>query len=158
MGSITADQKNTLVVYILSDAQYKAWRAGKTCNPDNAQGSVWQAGSAGYGNQLTTANVDWTPLVTGTYWILAQTYSSADVVLTVNLNSQFGQIRTVMLYSTLFSTTVYALTQTLSSVMAQQLPQSQPNNGLSGMALPLGIIVIVVLVLIGYLAVRRRKK
>jgi len=158
VGNITANQEDSLVVYILSKTQFNAWRAADTCDPSDAQGSLWSAGQP-MGIQLTTANVDWTPAKTGEYWILAQTWTPApQVVLTVNLGTiQPGQT-TVTLYSTLYSTTAYAFTQTQNSVMTQQLPQSQPNNGVSGMTLPLGIVVIVVLVLIGYLVVRRRKK
>ena len=84
-GTVKASFPDTLVVYILSTAQYKAWYAANSCDPDDASGSVWHLG--GYHNYLTTINVDWTPAKTGTYWLLAQTYSSAPVIITVNLNS-----------------------------------------------------------------------
>lgn len=84
-GTVTASIPNTLIVYILSDVQYKAWRATNTCDPDDSSGSVWHLGA--YRNYVTVANVDWSPAKSGTYWLLAQTYSSEPVVLTVNLNS-----------------------------------------------------------------------
>ena len=87
-GTVTASIPNTLIVYILSDAQYKAWRAVNPfmCDPDHASGSVWHLGAIGA--YLTLANVNWTPGQSGTYWIAAQTYSAQPVLVTINLYTQ----------------------------------------------------------------------
>ena len=83
LGSITANQPNTLTVRILTDSQASAWNATNGCSPDQAQGSVWQSGS-----QVTIANLKWTAPQTGTYWLLMQTYSAVPVVVVMNLYSQ----------------------------------------------------------------------
>jgi hypothetical protein len=157
-GTIIADQHDTLAVYLLSDQQYATWSKAHPnyCNPaDNNVDVLWYAGS---NSRVTQANVQYIVKESGKYWFLVETYSSKEVVITLNLSTQYGQTTTMVLYSTLFSTAVYPFTQTATSVMTQQLPQSPLNFGSSGMLMPAtGIVIVILLALIGYIALRRRK-
>jgi hypothetical protein len=157
-GTIIADQHDTLAVYLLSDQQYATWSKAHPnyCDPANNNVDVlWYAGS---NSRVTQANVQYIVKESGKYWFLVETYSSKEVVITLNLSTQYGQTTTMVLYSTLFSTAVYPFTQTATSVMTQQLPQSPLNFGSSGMLMPAtGIVIVILLALIGYIALRRRK-
>ena len=85
-GTVTVSVPDTLVVYILSTTQIQHWQTGNQCDPVDSGGAMWHLGS--YNNYLTTAAIYWATPKNGTWWILTQTYSSAPVLVTVDLYSE----------------------------------------------------------------------
>ena len=83
-GTITTNSAS-MVVYILSDQQYTAWRDQQHCNPeDSGTGIESVTGSYPYG-LLQQAGIDWTATIAGKYWVVVETFSGLSEVVTVNL-------------------------------------------------------------------------
>lgn len=158
-GTISANQDDSLTVYLLSDAQFSAWRSSNYCDPGQAGiGVQWFVGSDS--SHVKTATVSWTSPADGKYWFLVETFSNKSVVISMSLSTQGLQTSTVVLYSTVFSIAVYSLTQTYTSELVQQL-QQQAAAGPGSNSLPLPIIIAVAAIAIigiaGYFVMKRRK-
>ena len=155
-GNIAADQPYSMTIYILSDQQFTAWRQSKWCDPQTppGTGSEWSAGSDT--DHITQTEVQWTPKTSGKYWVLVETYSNKDVVVTARLSTQNPQTTTIILYATSFSTTVYSLTQTLTSVIVQQPPTSSPSGLLGIPGFQFEAIILGALLGFGLLLIRHK--
>jgi len=160
-GTVKVSPPDTLIVYILSDSQYNAWHGANDCDPGDVAGSLWHLGA--FHNFQTVADVNWSPSANGTYWLLAQTYSATPVTITVSLTSYVVQASTVTLYSTSFSMYGYSIysvySATLSSILSEQQGNTgQPNVGLSTFPLLIIGIIVLAIIIIGYLAAKRKNK
>ncbi len=80
-GSIQSSSPNSLVLYILSDSQFNAWRSGKHyCDPTET-GQSPLVGTT----KVTSYSLDWNVPADGTYWLIIETYSAGDCVVTASV-------------------------------------------------------------------------
>jgi hypothetical protein len=100
-------------------------------------------------------DVDRTASVAGQYWFVIETFSGDNVVVGVNLSEITAQTATNVLYSSWYSTETTLSSQTVKFVTVEEAPVSL---GGASPALILGLVVITVLIVGGYVAVTRREE
>jgi hypothetical protein len=160
IGTIKADQKDSIVLYLLSEQQVNTWKAAspRYCNPEENQVSpIWYSGTVD--THVTEATLKYTAAGAGLYYLVVETYYYKPVGISVNLATQFGETTTVVLYQTVFSTAVYSFTQTMTSELIEQLSaQATSNLGSGSMLLVIILVVAVLGALIVVLAVRSSRR
>ncbi|HUK49807.1 MAG TPA: zinc ribbon domain-containing protein [Terriglobales bacterium] len=119
-GSVSANLGNTLAVFILSDHDYYAWNApgNNYCDPSYSNNVAVQWSEGSYDSPLTRVDVRWIAPYEGKFWFIIETRSSARVVVTANVLSQYEREKNAVVYysSTLTGTAYVAKTLTTSTV------------------------------------------
>jgi hypothetical protein len=160
IGTIKADQIDSIVLYFLSEQQVNSWKAAKPryCNPEENQVSpIWYAGTPD--THVTEATLRYTAARAGLYYLVVETYYNKPVGISVNLAIQFGQTTTVVLYQTVFSTAVYSYAQTMTSERVEQVSaQAMSNLGSGSMLLVIILVVAILGAFVVVLAVRSSRR
>ena len=158
-GSIIASQPTSLRAYILTEAELSKWNSASPayCDPsDNSIQVEWTSAA----ERLTRVSVKWTPPADGTYYLCPQVYAGGADLITVQLTSPSVHVYTSILFSTSAATSIFATTQTLTSVQMQPVSLSETTAGPESMLLPIAaaIVVIAALAIVGLVMLRRKKQ
>ena len=137
--------------------EYTAWGNQTQCDPrDSGIGVQWVRGSDPYG-LIQQVNVDWSPPVSGLYWVLVETFSGPPVVVSADftgMSAVSSQTVTQILYFTQYTTEVDTISQTSQYITYQGGSSSLQDSA------PILIVLtgLTALAIVGYAVIRQKKK
>jgi hypothetical protein len=150
--SIKSSDPHSLAVYLLSDAQYQAWRtATSACSPEEAGTSYILKLY-----RVTDAVFNWTSPTDGAYRIIIVIFSNSECQIIFSVTKQYSLLVEQASYATVTSLLIVASAQTLTGpVGSLTLAPVEPTTLL--MIIVLSVVLAVLLAIYSTILVKRRR-
>lgn len=152
-GNLQSSVPNSLTFYLLSDQQYKIWASLRFCDPSEAGTSALLSV-----NKVTSYTLDWAVPADGTYWLVIETYSAGDCLVTTSIAKYYSQAVVSTIYSTQTSLLTLMATKTATSVSTQEIAAPMSIQGGNTLIFTALAVIIVVALAVAYFTFFKRKK